>query len=311
MLGGGYLSFISKIMSLFKNQEQPRTHSGETVIKKQEIKQGTTGNFDPPTYNYKTAKEKATEPIPLEERNWILRFQNQECPYCHHIFEQIKGNRKCPECTNKINVRSHYQTKEKCLLTEDEAVLFDKKKEHYYNIRWCVRECGTYLEVTEDQFMKEWDKKGRSFSPFDIMWHFINTKRIQYAQKNQWGSYRTTFVLQAQNLNRRGKEEESYSCILYLAYLDANGPNNSAGFGEKPFVIKFAFQAPYTMAMLSHFQEKNNISNQQLKSDFLDVAEKDSLKSIIPLTSEQSWNSFYKEYKKYIKEMEAEKENNN
>jgi predicted Zn-ribbon and HTH transcriptional regulator len=294
------LSFIKIIKSLFKNQEQLRTPSREEDIRNQENMQETTRDFDPPTYIYKTAKAKAAEPILLEERNWILRFQNQECPYCHHIFEQIKGNRKCPECKNKVIVRSHYQTKEKCLLTEEEADLFDKKKEHYFNERWCIRETSMF-DVSEEEFYKQWNKMGKAYSGFDVMWHYINKYRIKYAQEGNWGLYRNTFVHQAQNLKRRGNEDESYSCYLYLAYLDANGPSNSARISGKPFDIKFAFQAPHTLSMLSHFQEKNNISNDQLKSDFLDVAEKDSIKSIMPLTSEQSWNSFYIEYKKYFK----------
>ena len=76
------------------------------------------------TYNYKTAK-KWLRTVPAEERNWILRFQNKECPYCHYLFDEIKGNRKCPECKNKIIVRTF--STEKCILTEKELLLFERK----------------------------------------------------------------------------------------------------------------------------------------------------------------------------------------
>ncbi|MFA1710246.1 hypothetical protein ACDX66_00855 [Peribacillus frigoritolerans] len=106
--------------------------------------------------------------------------------------------------------------------------------------------------------------------------------------------YRNTFVMQSKNLHRRGDEEEAIRSYLYLAYLDANAPDNGRG---KPFDQSSRCQAPHTMNMVRYYQEKNIISDQKLKEEFIKLADDDPLKATMPLKSKESWESFYKEYK--------------
>lgn len=292
------MSLFKKIKSIFLNQEHKNIQNETKTV----IKQNATTQHKPITYNYKTAKEMAKEPIPAEERNWILRFQNKECPYCHYLFDEIKGNRKCPECKNKIIVRTHFQTKEKCILTEKELLLFEKKKTHYYDTRWCIRECGSKLGIAEEEFMKEWKKRGRAYSPFDIMWYFINVKRIEYAQKNFFGMYRNTFSLQAQQLDREGKEERAYRSYLYLAYIDANGPTNNGLNPFDPTVDVYTEQAPHTLEMIKHYSLKFNKTLDDVKQDFFDVTRNEKNNVLFPLDSKSAWKLLMRDYKKYFED---------
>lgn len=293
------MSFFKKVKSLFQNQDTQKNLRNELVKKqpvepnkqpKPNIQQAT---YEPPTYNYKTAKEKAAEPVPPEEQIWILRFQNQECPYCQSIFEQIKGNRKCPECKNKVIVRSHYQTKEKCLLTVEEVPLFDAKKNYYFDIRWCVRECGSLLEVTEEQFMTEWEAKGHSYSPFDIVNVFVNKKGAEYIRKDLWGFYRNTISLRAQNYGRWKKDEDAYRTYLYLAFIDANGPRNN-------WNPRFSPSDEYTnVSRIKFYGIKLDKTLEEIKQDFYSETREEDKKALFPLSPEEVWTRIEAEYDRY------------
>lgn len=52
------------------------------------------------------------------------------------------------------------------------------------------------------------------------MCYFMNSLRIKFYNQGNWGQYRNTFVMQSQNLHRRGDEEQAFQSHLYLAYLD-------------------------------------------------------------------------------------------
>ncbi|MCK2000781.1 hypothetical protein MZM54_05185 [[Brevibacterium] frigoritolerans] len=293
------MSFFKKVKSLFQNQYNQSNVKNESIEKQQvepnqqpkpNVQQGT---YEPPTYKYKTAKEKAAEPIPPEERKWILRFQNQECPNCHYIFEQIKGNRKCPECKNKVIVRTHYQTKEKCLLSEEEVPLFDAKKDYYYDIRWCVRECGSLLEVTEEQFMDEWEERGQAYSPFDIVNVFVNKKGAEYIRKELWGFYRNTISLRAQNFGRWKKDEEAYRTYLQLAFIDANGPQNN----RKPRFLPSSDDI--NVSRIKFYGVKLDKTLEEIKQDFYAETREENSNDLYPLSSEEVWNLIEAEYDRY------------
>lgn len=94
----------------------------------------------------------------------------------------------------------------------------------------------------------------------------MNTLRIKFYNQGNWGQYRNTFVMQSQNLHRRGDEEQ------------ARG---------KAFDPSSKCQAPHTMNMVRFKQENYFISDQNLKKEFIKVADNDSLMETMPLTSEE------------------------
>lgn len=299
------MGFRDKVKSFFVTTE---TNNFPYVSKKEEGKEVLLGKVEErilaPQQNVRKEKRDELEvPLTANELKWATRFKNKECPKCQYIFEQIKGDKRCPECKSKIVVRVHYQTKEECLLTEAEVEEFNQLKESHSNIKWCLRECKKY-DIPVSDFLNAWKVDSKEETAFEVMWKYVSNLRPQYIEKGMLGSYRNTVLTQAESYNRRRMEEEAYKAFLNVGFWDTNGPTNTqTADGENKFECQNAPQPRQTLKKIKEYQDKNDLSFEQIEADYLLVADKDVYKNQLPLPVEQSWLYFLREYKKYLTEL--------
>lgn len=206
------MSSLSFLKKLFGKKED--------VTVNVEIKQ----SFEPPTYIYKTAVEKSNEPVPHIEQHWIDRYDNKVCPNCGSVLEETpKSDRKCPECGDKILVRSHFQKKDKkVLLKESEKEIFEQAKKEYFDERWSVRSLSM-IGVSEDEFLKMKEELGDRFSSLDVMKSMVDRTSYRdndYTIERHLEFERRRLLLYKENFDRRGFTESAYSVLLSLIYND-------------------------------------------------------------------------------------------
>lgn len=251
-------------------------------------------------------KEKRDElevPLTDNELKWVESFQKKECPKCQFIFEQVKGDKRCPECKSKILVRVHYQTREECLLKEEEIQEFNRLKESYSNIKWCLRVCVRNGMLSKD-FLNEWKMGSTEEAAFKVMWKYVSALRPTYIEQGKLGSYRNTVLTQAEAYTRRSMEEEAYEAYLSVGFWDTNGPTNTqTATGENKFECQDAPQLRQTLKTIKDYQEKNDLSFEQLEADFISVVEKESYKDKLPLSAEQCCLFFFRRYREYLSEL--------
>lgn len=104
------------------------------------------------------------------------------CPHCEAVLDPPpKQSRKCPECRERIIVRTHPVSKAKFLLTEEGAAEFDDAKRTLAARNKVIRGLpvlgvGDGAYDREEQRLAE--KFGKSPSPGDVYWSMAN-KAVQ------------------------------------------------------------------------------------------------------------------------------------
>ena len=104
------------------------------------------------------------------------------CPHCEAVLDPPpKQSRKCPECRERIIVRTHALSKAKLLLTEEGAAKFDDTKRTLAARSKVIRGLPV-LGVGEGAYDREEQrlakKFGKSPSPGDVYWSMAN-KAVQ------------------------------------------------------------------------------------------------------------------------------------
>lgn len=269
-------------------------------------------SFVPSERLYKSAREKSEETVSENQQLWIDRYDKKVCPSCgSSLKEAPKQNRKCPECKDQILVRSHFQKKDKkVLLRQDEKDDFEKAKKGYFDERWCVREL-THLQISEEEFMKTWIELGSEFSSFDVMKVLIDRSVNQLSSfennyPKRMNFERTRKLLYMKNFQRRGFIESAYDVLLslivfdfYLEFNRSDRYNELIESIEKMDDSRFGLTKhlndnPYSIVFsqdLLEFKKALNLSDSQIKQDFLKTNEESysHLKTRIDLNA--AWNS--------------------
>ena len=117
----------------------------------------------------------------------MVKKRPQACPSCGSIFEApITNSRKCPDCREKIVVRTHPDTKEKLLLSEEGAKEFDTQKKSRSQRNKAIRKVAA-LGLDESAFLKH-EKKlleefGSTPSPGDVYWSAANSRVLSLGRK--------------------------------------------------------------------------------------------------------------------------------
>lgn len=195
-----------KLLNFFKNKREKVNHS-------------KSSNFIRPTIQ-KTEEENDYIRDTFNRNKYL--YLNNLCPYCKHPFEkQLSRKTKCKGCNNPVFVRTHFDTKEKLLLTEEEVLDFDVEKERYFNNRWAYDKCLS-LGLTIEQIN---EGLNANYSIYDILRGWLNEKSTQYMTNNNWSEYRLTRFYMAETLLKENKYDRALILLLEVCYLDINNPS--------------------------------------------------------------------------------------
>jgi predicted nucleic-acid-binding Zn-ribbon protein len=155
------------------------------------------------------------------------------CPYCNKEISPFpKSKKKCPHCSESIAVRTHFKTKEKVLLTEEQVKLFDIEKEKYYTVTIFLRGLSNNIDIekkTVDKLVLEHTnilrkKFGTEPSFADVAWGVSNKLITKYPDASRGIRFQ-----QALFLHREGKDPTKIRQVDFA--------NDLKGYKET-FVVK-------------------------------------------------------------------------
>lgn len=284
-------------------------------------------------FNEEYEKLKISTPINLEEASKL--FLNKVCCNCGCILEkEIKGTAKCPDCKEKVYVRTDMISKKKLLIGEQDIEKFNKYDKLVREILFMEKLMKNNEYIYRNYMELFYSLKQRSSSFKDTMWQFSN--KVGYEMDNM--GYKqfmkasklesTDRVLENDNAIRNlelatlqyvtlyeiasyeKKNEIAFNMLTDIAYrdiqivvLDKEG-NPFYEFEMEDYINKVH------SALTMEFLEKNNYTIDEFKNKFLE----NKHPFILPrLSNEETWKYIEKALKKqqtwnknYCKNKESE-----
>jgi hypothetical protein len=156
------------------------------------------------------------------------------CPACGTVLEgEIKSSRKCPECKQKIVVRT--KDGSKLLLTKSESDVVGARKNALADLRK-AHDRVKYFEVSSEQFLATLDDLGAGYSPRDASWRILNEQMADAVRRGSYSDMSFIYSTMARQLSDEGKDfsdslTKSAECGAQAEWLQAKelGIDNYAG----------------------------------------------------------------------------------
>ena len=131
------------------------------------------------------------------------------CPYCGALMEPApQRSRKCPECEQRIVVRTQRGTGGKQLLTVEEAARLDAQRKAkaarnkaLRRIEW-LGVTDRDFDVRERQLAEQW---GTDPHPGDVFWSIANEKITALGSEGQWHELSMLYQQMGAHLLDEGK----------------------------------------------------------------------------------------------------------
>lgn len=248
----------------------------------------------------------------IQDKEYLTNYEAYEkwlCPYCQHHFEkEVTRKRKCPECQNTFLVRTHFASKRKMILKEEQLDNYEKQRETFYKNKWIEDFFKRYGTTLEEEKRKS--ASGSSY-PYDIAWGMLNRVAMENVTNMQWGLFRNVRMDMGDLLKQEEKPQKSLRFYLEVCYLDINGVTNTTTNPQllkefPPFRPKdFGFLAPGILSYIELLSEDLNIGLEELKILFIEHNNRSyNDNQLVPIKPEKAWITLENEL------LERKKENN-
>lgn len=145
------------------------------------------------------------------------------CPYCKTVLNKFPLRKtKCPHCKKYIFIRKLLDSKNKTLLTEEQAQEIDIEREKEYLKYKGFHHLESY-GITKDEFIKRkkehYLKFGIENNNDDVVWSFFNELLIKNA--NDADKLRMIYYTMAELLHQEGKDNFKLLQLSAKATLDS------------------------------------------------------------------------------------------
>lgn len=268
-------------------------------------------------FNEEYENLKMSTPINLEEASKL--FLNKVCCNCGCILEkEIKGTTKCPECKEKVYVRTDMISKKKLVIGEKDIEKFNKYDKLVREILFMERLMKNKEYIYRNYMDLFYSLKQKSSSVRDTMWQFSN--KVGYEMDNM--GYKqfmkasklkpTDRVLENDNAirnlelanlqyvtlyeiaNYEKKNEIAFNLLTDIAYRDIQiVVLDKEGDQFREFEMEDYINKVHS-ALIMEFLEKNNYTIDEFKNKFL----KNKHPFILPrLSNEETWKYIEKALK--------------
>lgn len=215
-------------------------------------------------------------------------FVKRKCPYCEHPLKQEVKKGNCPDCKGAIYVERHYKTKKQLLLTKEQIAQYEVEVKHYKDLKWALQ-LGQEFRLS-DKEMKQIIQSTKTSIKFVILWTVANDIAMDYARNAKWLSYRNTRLSMAEIRLREGEKEKATGFYLGVCFLDLNGPVDDGSFNlQGASVNKGVLQITRKLT--------EELDDETLKELYLSAGQLEKNR-FMPLTPEQTWDTFIREYNK-------------
>jgi len=253
--------------------------------------------------------------VPESKSEKIKKAQGVEeeaiCPYCNFELEVMpKQQKKCPKCGEKILVRSSPYENKKILIREDQVEEIKQQKEEYQLQKSLNRFIKGYKDNSEIfDMMRKHLRKSLREEPSDktVVWNLlIQEEETEFSNSNM-GLYCNSVLQRGDFQKYEGRTKDALLSYLEVCYIDLNGPDNTAMSKEYPELIKKyppynpnskvnAILAPGVLEYILKLNKNLNYSKDELKALFIDHNSLVEDNRKLPLSVEDAWKKFEKEY---------------
>ena len=140
------------------------------------------------------------------------------CPYCSFAFDKMPTRKaKCKSCGKEFSVRTHYLNKNKIILTDKEAILYDIEKDKYYTDKSLIDGLKMYIDESNDEIDNLVEKTrieltakfGKPASLGDVGWGVANRLVVEAIKKNNMGFLRSIYFQMGLYLHNTGKDSSA------------------------------------------------------------------------------------------------------
>lgn|GEM_PF-2715443 len=217
-------------------------------------------------------------------------FINKTCPNCELPLKQEAKKSICSECKETIYTERHFKTKKQMLLTKEQLARYEIEVKHYKDLKWALQ-LATEFRLT-DREIKPIVKSTQVNAKFAALWVVANEIAIQYARKTKWLSYRNTRLSMGDILFREGQKEKAVGFYLSVCFLDLNGPNDDGTYNTDGASLKKG-----VLQTIRKLTEELGMDDETVKDTYLSVSQLEKNR-FMPLTPEETWDIFIREFKK-------------
>lgn len=137
------------------------------------------------------------------------------CPYCSVNLEKIPTRKtKCKSCGKEFLVRTHYLTKQKVILTQNAADLYDIEKDKYYVDKSFLNSLTFLSGLEEDKMNKLVEKTrqdlslkfGKQASLGDTLWGIANKLIQEEIKSNNTSTLKGLYMQMGMYLHNTGRD---------------------------------------------------------------------------------------------------------
>lgn len=130
------------------------------------------------------------------------------CPYCGVVIDPPPArSRKCPDCRERIVVRTRRSDGAKVLLTEADAADFDEQRKAEAARNDAIRKSSN-IGATPEDFANAERTVAQKFGtalPRDVFWQLANEFAVRAMKSNDWHALSMVYWQQARLLYEEGK----------------------------------------------------------------------------------------------------------
>ena len=158
----GFIDKIKNIISKNNSKSSEQSYNKRSYEKREKLE-----FFDEEVNDYITKYDHFSQ-------NYSY-YQNNTCPYCGCVLDKkINTSKKCPECKEKIIIRTNMYDKRRLLLKQDDLDDFEKYNNGIMEIVYYERLMKNSKYLYIDYMSKFRSYKHRGLSARDIIYSFSN-----------------------------------------------------------------------------------------------------------------------------------------
>lgn len=202
------------------------------------------------------------------------------CPECGGVLVKIsKEKMACQNC--HCVIRKQIGTPEKTSFVKEKDFL------KYWTYEDARSGCKIFVDVDSKEFITTYKELKKSFKKepekLDVYWHILQNRSFkEYEQKN-FGLYCNSMFEMAEIQRKQGNLLDALITLLYVCYLDINGPMNGA-----PFSLSTAFIAPAIVDRIVKIIEFGELTETELEMLFMYSVQSFAQIPAL-LTADESW----------------------
>ena len=220
--------------------------------------------------------------------------ESASCPSCNATLVKFPLRKiACPQCDQPIYSRTRPSDGRKVLLSEAQVAIVEEQ--------WAAKN-GTLVQLRAERSRVEnardelRSKFGRDPSENDVRWKVLTENAITNASDGNIGLYRNTRFEMSELLRKEGRSLQSLHLLLAVCYLDANGPQNTSGWGDmerKWFSLSEAFLAPGILSRTGKLIDGLGLSEAEVFHHFITATKAYASWPGIVLSPDDAWKAIW------------------